>query len=58
MSVVATHDCSQSRETGRLMELYSEFKEEELDARALAAQLQTAGLMQHWAAATGLPPPS
>lgn len=43
---------------GQAPQLFASFKEEDVDVAQLAARLRAAGLMQHWGAATGLPPPS
>jgi hypothetical protein len=34
---------------------FADFREEEVDVRQLAALLHAAGLVEHWAVATGLP---
>lgn len=50
--------CGGTRHCGGQAQLFDTFLEEDVNVAQLAAYLCAAGLLQHWAAATGLPPPS
>lgn len=50
--------CGGAPQCGGQAQLFETFQEEDVSVAQLAAYLCAAGLLQHWAAATGLPPPS
>ncbi|KAI7837367.1 hypothetical protein COHA_008806 [Chlorella ohadii] len=49
--------CGSACRSDQNSRLFAAFEEEDVSVAQLAAHLQTAGLLQHWADATGLPPP-
>ena len=50
--------CDDTRQCGVQAQLFETFLEEDVSVAQLAAYMCAAGLLRHWAAATGLPLPS
>ncbi len=50
--------CGSACRCNQSSRLFATFEEEDVSVAQLAAHLRTAGLLQHWADATGLPLPS